>query len=263
MRLEITLQNPSACSIPVNYQYPLSAAIYRILNAASAEFAQFLHEHGYIGQDGKPRKLYTFSFLNFKDRYILKRNRFHLKAHSSLSFILSSPMLQDFIQNFVQGLFVSQIIRIGVAEFYIMQVESLPDPEFQSPMVFRPLSPIVVATMIDTSKGVKTYYYRTEDEELPEAVRQNLIKKHQTAYGRPPDDNRLNVTIDKEYLEKQRRSGKPVSKLIILCQGRPDETRIKGFVVPIKMKGSDELMKTAWECGVGDKCSMGFGCVGM
>lgn len=261
MRLKITLQNPSVCSIPVNYQYQLSAAVYHILNTASPKFAQFLHEHGYIGQDGKPRKLYTFSFLNFKDHYILKNNRFHFKAHSCLSFILSSPMLHDFIQNFVQGLFDSQIIRIGDTEFHIMQVESLPYPEFQFSMIFQPLSPIVVTTMVDTNKGAKTYYYRPEDNVLPEAIRLSLIKKHQTAYGKPPENDRLDITIDKEYLEKQRRSGKPVSKLIVLRQGRPDETRIKGFMVPVKMKGSVELMKTAWECGVGDKCSMGFGCV--
>ncbi len=52
-------------TIPLNYQYPLSAAIYKILNRADAAYAQFLHDTGYRKTDSlKSFKLFTFSDLN-------------------------------------------------------------------------------------------------------------------------------------------------------------------------------------------------------
>ena len=46
--------------LPINYQYPLSAAIYRIISKGDKEYANLLHEKGY----GKGFKLFTFSQLN-------------------------------------------------------------------------------------------------------------------------------------------------------------------------------------------------------
>ena len=44
MRFKITLQSISGSQIPINYQYPLSSAIYKILAKGYASYAQFLHE---------------------------------------------------------------------------------------------------------------------------------------------------------------------------------------------------------------------------
>lgn len=52
-------KNKSNAVIPINYQYPLSAAIYKILQKGDSEYAQFLHEEGY----GKGYKFFTFSDL--------------------------------------------------------------------------------------------------------------------------------------------------------------------------------------------------------
>jgi len=51
--------------------------------------------------------------------------------------------------------------------------------------------------------------------------------------------------------------------LVKVKEGRPDQTNVKGFLAPFTLSGSVELMRTAWEAGLGDKCSMGFGCVGV
>ncbi len=42
-------------SIPINYPYPLSAAIYRIIAKGNADYADFLDGQGY----GKGFKLFT------------------------------------------------------------------------------------------------------------------------------------------------------------------------------------------------------------
>lgn len=264
MRIKLTLRPFRNVIVPVNYQYPLSSAIYTIINTASPEYSDFLHNQGYIGPDGKLRKLYTFSFLKFYSPKKLKDKKFHLNKHDTATLIMCSPMLKDFIQNFVVGLFTHQKIEINTqghrAPFFVEQVETLEEPEFKEEMKFRMLSPLVVTTQIDTDNGLQTYYYRPFDEKISKAVRQNLIKKYETIYQKTPQNTELMFEVDKEYVEKKGGEEK-VSKLITLREGKKDETRVKGFLAPFIMKGSVELMRTGLECGIGDKCSIGFGCV--
>jgi len=52
MRFNVTLSinksNLNGRKLPLNYQYELSAVIYHILASANEEFAEWLHENGYI-----------------------------------------------------------------------------------------------------------------------------------------------------------------------------------------------------------------------
>ena len=95
MRLKITLLSQQHQTIPFNYNYHLAAGVYKILAKASQYYSDFLHDRGYLGPDGKLRKLFTLSglsitpkprvtrqglkilpasqaALNFPGRYILK-----------------------------------------------------------------------------------------------------------------------------------------------------------------------------------------------
>jgi len=64
MRIKLTLKPlEREAVLPINYQYPLSGAIYKILSSASPEYAAWLHDKGYISPIGKPVKLFVFSKL--------------------------------------------------------------------------------------------------------------------------------------------------------------------------------------------------------
>lgn len=265
MRIKLTMRASTISSMmPINYQYYLSATIYKILGTSSPEYAKFLHNHGYIGPDKKPRKLFTFSHLFFQPKTKPVGNLLPVSPKSHATLFISSPMLQDFVQHFVMGLFSDQKIEITSQNtkitFHIEQVETIAEPKFSSETKFIALSPIVLTTQKDSKKGRITYYYRPLDKKLPEAVRKSLISKHQTAYSRSPEDQNLKFEIDREYI-KHRGGPEKVSKLIKLREGFPEETKVKSFLAPFTLTGSTELMKTAWECGLGDKTSMGFGCV--
>ena len=91
--------------IPLNYQYPLSAAIYKILRQASPDYAAFLHDQGYQAPSGRLMQLFTFSkllnpFARLREGMLLSH-----KGYWTLQ--IGSPMLDDFVQNFVMGLFES------------------------------------------------------------------------------------------------------------------------------------------------------------
>jgi CRISPR-associated endoribonuclease Cas6 len=67
MRFQLTLTTLRQHQrITLNYQYPLSAAIYKIISRADEAYATFLHQQGY-SHGNKSFKLFTFSDLRSKN----------------------------------------------------------------------------------------------------------------------------------------------------------------------------------------------------
>jgi len=61
LRIRVLLNSLSSKSLTVNYNYPLSSAIYNLLRLGSSEFSAFLHDIGFPLNDRK-YKLFTFAF---------------------------------------------------------------------------------------------------------------------------------------------------------------------------------------------------------
>lgn len=265
MRIKLTLiPKEKKCAIPINYQYPLSAAIYKILYSASSEYAKFLHEKGYISEKGKPLKLFTFSYLSIPS-VSFKNNMLVTYGAPPCTLFVSSPLLEDFIQNFVIGLFQNQEVAIGnqyaVGRFIVQQVESIMPPNFSKKEFFKCLSPFVLSTMKERNGKIMPYYYRASDPELGEAIRRNLIQKYKTIYQKVPEDESLHFELDKKYIDRKGGFDK-ITKLITIKENSETEaTKIKSILAPFSFCGSPELMKVAWEAGMGNHCSQGFGMI--
>lgn len=257
MRIQLNLRPVSAVkAVPVNYQYPLSAAIYKILNKASPEYATFLHDQGYTAPSGRLMKLFTFSRLWIPAVRFNNNALYGSDAH--WRFQIASPMDNTFVQNFVLGLFEAQNIVIAGrglrAEFVIELVETLSQPEFADAMRFKCLSPITASTPREfDGKPAGIRYYAPDDPDLSEAIRKNLLQKHEIIHKAPPADDRLQFNLE----EKDH----PKSKLITIKEGTPQETKIKAFETYFTLKGSPELMQTAWQCGIGEHNAQGFGMI--
>lgn len=91
-------------------------------------------------------------------------------------------------------------------------------------------------------------------------VLENLCRKYQVLHGRSLvcESAEFGFAIDEAYVERM--NGK-VQKLITLKEGRSDETKIKGTLAPFRLRAPRELMEVGYECGFGEKNSMGFGMV--
>ncbi len=258
MRLKLTLR-PARMPviIPINYSHLLAAAIYKILGQASEPFASFLHEQGYAALSGRLLKMFTFSkLLNSFARPRKTDNLVQLfSPKDDWTLYVGSPMTDDFVQNFVLGLFEATEFAIGAhglrATFKVEQVEALAPPDFAQSMRFSTLSPISVSTMIEKDGKMSPRYLLPEDADLSVALKNNLVQKHQIIYGRVPADDTFTLTFEKH--------DRPKTKLITLKEGRPDETKRRGFESHFTLTGSPELLQTAWECGLGEAGSMGFG----
>lgn len=66
MRFQLALtRTTKQRMLPMDYQYYISAWIYKVLKQAVSDFAAFLHEKGYGQSETKLYKLFCFLQLNF------------------------------------------------------------------------------------------------------------------------------------------------------------------------------------------------------
>jgi CRISPR-associated endoribonuclease Cas6 len=72
--------------VPINYQYELSAWIYKTLNSGNSEFADWLHNHGY-STGKKIFKLFAFSKIK-PGKYKIVKDRMEI-ASGLLWFVIS------------------------------------------------------------------------------------------------------------------------------------------------------------------------------
>ena len=169
---------------------------------------------------------------------------------------IASPV-DEFVKHLASGLLQEGEIEIAGSLFRTKTVEILESPEFgeKEKVGFICLSPIVSSTMKEKDGGVKTYYYRYDDQELEENLKENLEKKYELVHGHCSENNheKFNLRFDQDYIE--RKNGK-ISKLVNF-----KGTKIKGIFAPFELTASPELMEIGYEAGLGGKGSMGFGMV--
>lgn len=262
MRFKITLRvNRDAFGrrLPINYQYELSAAIYRILASGDKAYSSWLHENGYKLESGKTFKLFTFSrLMPSKFRILKQSNQMELQSDTVEWHISFLP--EKSTQRFIEGLFQNQIFEVGnkesVVQFQVESIQMLPSPEFTETMTFEALSPITVSQRLDDGRD----YYPRDAEEfakekwVKERLLQNLLDKYEAFYGTPYEDE---CFFDMMTLTE------PKSALVTIKAGTPQETKVRGFLCRLALHCPAELMRIAYESGLGEGNSQGFGCLEM
>lgn len=260
MRLKVILSPVSdACYIPFNYQYSLSSAIYELIRFADESYASELHDYGLKSTDGKSLKLFTFSYL-FTPRKEIVKNKILIKNHNLCYFYMSSPLINSFVKNIVIGLFGRQELNIHNERFQIIKVDPISSPKFTNEERFKCLSPFVISSKQEYQGSLKTHYFRPEENGLSEAIKNNLIRKYLTLYNKMPNDSDFEFSLDESYIKYN--APNKLTKMITIKEGQDNnETKIKCIFAPFKLAGNTELMKIAWEAGLGAHCSQGFGCI--
>ena len=243
--------------LPLNYQYELSATTYHILANGNEEYAEWLHENGFQLGNGKIFKLFTFARLKpEKYRILRKTNQLELqsdKVEWQISFLPEKST-----QRFVEGIFQKQVLEVGnrqdVVQFQVASIEMLPSPEFTDTMTFDTLSPISVSLRLDD--GHDKYPKNSDEfanaEWVRERLSQNLLDKYESFYGKP---------FEGEQFFSLMTLTEPKSALITIKVGSPQETKVRGYMCRLALHCPAELMRIAYESGLGEGNSQGFGCL--
>lgn len=256
MRLQITLTPDKwDYEIPLNYQYPLSAAIYKQMSSASPEFIEWLHQTGYKNAKGKPYKLFTFSklFINGLDKKKLKSSI--LSSSGELGFYFSSAVDEKITLSLVSGILAASEIRIGAKDlpesiFRVKDVTMSPNPNFSNSMIYKMLSP----TCVSIFDGKKVSFLNPDNESTFDRLADNLKNKYKVHYGEDYNDE-LAITANSENRFK--------TKLITIKQNTPQEGHIGCFETFVKINATPKMQELAYNVGIGERNSMGFGCLGI
>ncbi len=264
MRLIINLKVRGDKVIPLNYNYFLSSAIYRLLRFGSPEFAEFLHEKGFVNS-GRKYKLFTFA-LRF-EKFKINNHRIRL-IKPAATLIISSPLIEDFLKNFLFGAFGESELRLFTKEteavFTIEQIINKPHLNINDEQVkFILLAPMILSTKKVINGKLKQYYFRYYDqiEELNSVLNANLINKYEILHNTKYVGKGVKIKWDKNYINRKITNGKKLTKKITIEKSTKIKIDLIGNQIPFEISGDKELIEVGYQCGFGEKNSMGFGMV--
>jgi CRISPR-associated endoribonuclease Cas6 len=272
MRFQLTLTRLQGDRLPLNYQYELSAWLYRVIQAASPEFSRFLHEQGYpLGNQEtatKRFKLFTFSHLRIP-AFRVEREKGRIWVQSSEVFLQVSFCLEEAAEHFITGLFMNQRFGLGdrqsQIDFTISAVAALPQPTFAEKMRFRTLSPLCVSVTEERlgKQGVTRLmpqYRSPEDPDFAACLFNNLINKYIALAQHQLAGVGMSAQ-EEEPLLAFRLLSPPKEKKILIKANTSEETKIRAYLFDFELQAPIPLLEFGYAVGFGEKNSTGFGCV--
>ncbi len=238
MRITIHYSADSTIKLPKNYNEIIQGFIYRNLERS---LANFIHNEGFK-YEKRNFKLFTFSRIFGK----IKPNKNQFLIQSPFKVVVSSPY-NKILMSFANSLLTKDKFKLGnnFVNIDSIDIESIPNIESESYIYF--LSPITVYSTFEENEKKKTYYYNPKEPKFSELVRENLIKKYIAFFGKNPNDSTFHIEPVKVL---------PKDEKIVFYKG----FIIKGWMGHYKISGSQELLKFAYDVGLGGKNSQGFGC---
>lgn len=258
MRFRIRLNSTNGSAfLPVDYQYSLASAVYKIIKKGDEAYSRFLHDEGFSPGGLRRFKLFTFSPLSLP-RYTLWKEKgvFELHGHE-LSFTVSF-MADKAAEAFIKGMFTDQHFSIGdkfqQLDMEVSMVEAMEPPLFKETMTYRCLSPLVVE-LKEPDKKYETYL-PPDHPRFEELLLQNLVAKC-TALNILHNDHRFeNDTPQFRLL------GDYKSRLITIKPYTPEQTKVRGYLFDFELTAPEYMHEMGYYAGFGMNNGMGFGAVG-
>lgn len=238
MRLEIILKGKNNFKVPFNYNHILSAIIYNKI--ADLNFANELHS-------SKSFKFFTFSQIYIPKRRIVKDGI--IAKDGVISFYISSP--NDFlIKSLVDGFLEDLEISFQNQKLTIQKIEALNTPEFSSKSEFKTLAPIIVRTKKEIDGELKIWDLAPSDKFF-KSLENNLIKKYIKFNNLTKTDKKINIYSDMNFVKRKR---------ISINKGNAT-THHRAYMMDLILEGDLDLIEFAYDVGIGEKNSMGFGMI--
>ncbi len=254
MRLKIKLNRTTKQRmLPMDYQYYISAWIYKVLKQADADYAEFLHNQGHGTNPKRLYKLFCFERLNFGKPKLWKEQKlFEIAAHNIE--LKVSFDVEDTATHFIKGLFMNQEFYLGNRfngiDFKVVGVEALAMPTFNETEHYRTISPWVVSIK-ETEKKYATYLKPDDADFIPQAIKHLVDKFNYTQNKQTINCNDIDLQITSEY----KRSG------YLSKPGTKNESRIVGNLFEFKLTATTAVHQMIWNAGICEKSSSGFGWV--
>lgn len=236
MRLKINLKSENNFKVPFNYNHILSSIIYNKI--ADLDLANKIH-------DSNSFKFFNFSQINIKKRKLVKDGI--IARDGRISFYLSSP--DDLlVKNLVSGFVDDLEINFKNDKLIVEKIEALKTPDFREISEFKTLSPINIRDSKEIDGKVKRIDLAPSDKFF-KGIENNLIKKYCIFNNIENTDKKISAYSEMAHVKRKR---------ITIPKGL-NTTYHRAYMMDLILEGDTDLIKFAYDVGVGEKNSMGFG----
>jgi CRISPR-associated endoribonuclease Cas6 len=242
--------------IPVNYQYHITAWVYKLLQASNNPMKRFLFSAGHREEH---RKLFTFSNLDFYPYTIYHPEQMveitGRRATLELSFLMDQVAEKYILDLFDRKHF---IIGEGLQQvvFEVRHVASLTTPQFTETMQYACKSPIILSRK--TNELGYPQYLNPIGKGYDEYFRKHLLAKIYALQLQPAKETaaieEMEFPFHFQLLSAVR------SKIIKLWENTAWENKVRGFSFKFELTAPVELHELAYYGGFGEKNALGFGC---
>ena len=124
---------------------------------------------------------------------------------------------------------------------------------------------MVLSTVEENGNKTHQHYFRYNDkiDEINRVFNQNLKNKYKLIYDKEYSEDDLILVWDENYINKKLNEKKRLTKKISVIKNHEEPIEIIANEIPFTLSGNSELIKVGYECGFGEKNSIGFGMAGM
>lgn len=244
MRILIRLKNTEKKTIiPFNYNTILAGIVYTTLSDKG--YSNYLHEN-------KGFKYWSISKIYFHN-YKTNTSKREFIVYDGLSFIVSCPD-NYFITTLMDGLIQRQYVWIKGQRLVVESVKVEPTFEKEEDMQYHALSPICVRSKRVIDGELKQYDLNPSEPQFFNQICELVVKKYNQFY-----DNEKYVPSD-VHVSSQMRNVKGVR---IAIKNKGYITYNRAYYLDLLVSAPPVLQDFLYDCGLGEKTAMGFGCVGI
>lgn len=238
MRLKINLKGKKNFKVPFNYNHILSSIVYNKI--VDLDLAYELHTSNSF-------KFFNFSQLNIPKRKLVEDGI--LAKNGKLSFYLSSPN-DLLVKNLVNGFVDDLEIKFKNEKLTVEKIEALRTPDIGEKSEFKTLSPINIRDVEEVEGKLRRVDLAPSDKFF-NGIENNLIKKYCTFNDIEITDKKINVYSEMANVKRKR---------IAISKG-PNTTYHRAYMMDLILEGDIDLIRFAYDVGLGEKNSMGFGMI--
>lgn len=233
MQLLITLENTGIIGIPVNYNYHIESAIFRLLAEENPDFTEHLHR---VADGEKTKyKFFTFGPLTGKNHFHDKKLYFEGDIRLEIR-----SVSDDFMGVLENALSKGKHFYLGKHSLQIRDIQKKKNKITDSVIRIRTLSPIVAKTQTADNKSI---YYSPQEVMFVKRIRESFENKFTVFSGKSPQ-----YSIDILPVS----TGK---KIVTMYK----DTWVTAYHGIFELCGDAEYLQFLYDVGLGVKTSQGFG----
>ncbi len=184
-------------------------------------------------------KFFTFSNLHIHKFKSIKDGL--LSQNGKIDFTISSPddyLIKSLVEGFLEDLTVDFIGEALLVE----KVELLPSPEFTDKVNVETLSPVIARTKKEVDGELKTWDLAPSEEQFYRSLENNLIEE---------TDKKITISSEMAHVKRKR----------ISIDKNDQKTFHRAYLMDLTLEGDIDLIRFAYDAGLGEKNALGFGMI--